>query len=67
MDYDVKMCDAVLRGNDIWKITTRSIKKHKVYAMQPSNLTGIVNKGNRICFLIFRVLHHLDSAGPLHD
>lgn len=36
-----------LSRREVWEITTRSIRKHKVYKTHPSNLKGIVNKSSR--------------------
>jgi hypothetical protein len=36
-----------LSRREVWEITTRSIRKHKVYKTYPSNFKGIVNKSSR--------------------
>ena len=48
-EVDEKVKNKILKSKDnfVFEITTRSIRKRKAFKMEPSNLKGIKNHGNR--------------------
>ena len=44
--------DSIMKDNDVFELTTRSVRERRQPKMEPSTLKGIINNGNRTLLFI---------------